>query len=153
LIHPVLTKPLSPVEKAIFFNEEFYRPLELGKREGEERVENEAGVIVVEKCYASEGSLAICLPSTSHYCPESIKLLNDACSELTACRRSFRFIAEEALILSLGGLDELIVVPHTVSLQGKRKLQGFCAAGGSVITLGDKPIGLALELPFTVWKS
>ncbi|MBA3236931.1 MAG: hypothetical protein H0T62_01095 [Parachlamydiaceae bacterium] len=151
MIHPVLTKPLSPVEKAIFFNEEFYRPLELGQREGEEELEGLE--IENEEAGAVEGALAICLPSTTHYCPKSIDLLNAACDELTGQGKSFRFIAEEALILRLGGLDELIVVPHTVSHQGKRKLQGFCAAGGRVITLGDKAIGLAQEFPFITWRS
>lgn len=133
MIQPTLIKPLSPIEDAIFFNEEFYRPLEIGKREEE------------------GGSLAVCLPATSHYCRESLDLLHVACQKLTDRGQKFRFIAEEALIMNLGGLDELIVAPRTLSLQGKRKLQGFCAAGGTVITLGENAIGLAQELPFALW--
>lgn len=123
-IKPILMEQLSPVESSIFFNEEFYRPLEIGVRE-------------------AEGSTAICLPSTSHYCRESIDLLNTACEELVKRGVQFRFIAEEALIMNLGGLDELIVAPKTLSSQGKRKLQGFCAAGGTVITPCEEHLNLS----------
>lgn len=133
MIQPCLLKPLSAIENAIFFNEEFYKPLEFGKSK------------------SCEGSLAICLPPTTHFCSDSIDLFNIACEELKIRGRKFRYIAEEALILSLEGLDELIVAPQVISLQGKRKLQGFCAAGGTVVTVGNTALGLPQELPFALW--
>lgn len=67
---------------------------------------------------------------------------------LTEKGHSFRMVYEESLTAEWDGLDFLFVSSKGLSAMGKRKLQGFCAAGGTVITLGD-PIGLALE---RAWK-
>jgi len=48
--------------------------------------------------------------------------------------RPYRLISEEHLTTKWHGLNELIVVPECVSSQGKRKIQGFMAAGGEVIS-------------------
>jgi hypothetical protein len=60
-----------------------------------------------------------------------------------------RIIPEEKLTEQWDGLDRLLVPGKAVSAQGKRKLLGFIAAGGSVATFG-KPLGLPEESFTTV---
>lgn len=47
----------------------------------------------------------------------------------------FRIVPEEKLTEQWDGLDKLIVISEALSPQGKRKLQGFEAAGGEIISL------------------
>ncbi len=58
-----------------------------------------------------------------------------------------RVVAEEFLTAEWDGLDQLVVISSNVGPLGLRKLQGFCAAGGQVVTVG-KPLGLAKEVTF-----
>lgn len=57
-----------------------------------------------------------------------------------------RLIYEPYLIEEIDGLDKIIVFEEGVSSMGKRQIQGFCAAGGEVIAVGDSVQGLADEL-------
>jgi hypothetical protein len=57
----------------------------------------------------------------------------------------FRIVAEEKLTEQWDGLEQLYVVSQAVCAQGKRKLLGFIAAGGTVITYGE-PLGLPEEV-------
>ena len=59
----------------------------------------------------------------------------------------YKLLPENTLIQEWDGLDYIFFDPSTLSLQGKRNLQGFCAAGGTVISLGDK-VGLPQEIGF-----
>lgn len=56
----------------------------------------------------------------------------------------FRVISEEKLTEEWDGLDKLIVLSKAISVQGKRKLLGFIAAGGIVASLGE-PLGIPEE--------
>ena len=58
----------------------------------------------------------------------------------------FRLIAEENIITNWDGLDTLIFAPSLLGSQGIRKLQGFLAAGGEVVSLEES------SLPFEVKK-
>ncbi|MBI3901033.1 MAG: hypothetical protein HY324_02645 [Chlamydiia bacterium] len=76
-------------------------------------------------------STAICLPEE--------KLLNDSLLEkvdhlLKELPAPVRVISEPFLQESWEGIDELYVLSGGVSLQGERKLRGFQAAGGVIIT-------------------
>jgi hypothetical protein len=62
---------------------------------------------------------------------------------------SYRLISESFLTEEWDGIDDLLVLHHCGSL-GKRKLQGFCAAGGRVVRFNE-PIGVAEEQPFEEW--
>jgi len=79
--------------------------------------------------------------------------LEDKCNEKILHRidrkigevSSFRAVYESNLTESWDGLDEIYVFSDAVSTQGKRKLLGFCAAGGTVITEGNL-LGLPNEV-------
>lgn len=44
----------------------------------------------------------------------------------------FRLLTEDNLTSQWDGLDEIYLLPNTISSQGMRKLQGFSAAGGNI---------------------
>ncbi len=71
-------------------------------------------------------------------------LLLKAVETLQKKHISFKLIPEALLTSEWHGLDHMIVDPDTLSVMGSRKLMGFCAAGGTVVTLG-KQMGLPLE--------
>lgn len=73
--------------------------------------------------------------------------LQKAFETLMAKGIPFRIIPENHLITEWDGLDILLVSPTGLSSAGMRKLQGFAAAAGSVISLGSK-IGLPNEMDF-----
>ena len=81
----------------------------------------------------------ICPPSTGVYLPADAHLdgallekLDRLFVELERKQTPFRIVSETKLTEQWDGLDELIVPAGGVSVQGKRKLLGFVAAGGSV---------------------
>lgn len=90
-------------------------------------------------------NLGICLPRMSLCRPSS--LLRDAFTDLQRQKVAFRVIPEVELAAEWDGLDYLVVDTQSVDPQFKRKLQGFCAAGGMVITIGE-PLSLEGEVPF-----
>lgn len=92
-----------------------------------------------------EVPLGICLPPLEMHPSRYTQRLEKVLNQLVAKQIPFRLIPESHLITSWDGLDDLIFVPEGLSSQGKRKLQGFCAAGGTVVTLGQK-MGLACEM-------
>ena len=64
----------------------------------------------------------------------------------------FRMIPEALLTSEWQGLDYVIVDSATVSTLGKRRLMGFCAAGGTIVTVGDL-LDLPIEIGSEDWKS
>lgn len=66
---------------------------------------------------------------------EALCLPHDPCEinweDLPPCR----IISEEALTMSWDGIDKIFVPYEKLSLQGKRKIAGFKAAGGEVVNL------------------
>ncbi len=93
-----------------------------------------------------EPILALCLPS-----PDAMLKETDAQQIAhvmeTLSKGSFRIVSEAFLPSEWHGLDYLIVAGSSVSSEMFRRLQGFCAAGGTVVTYGPK-LGLDLELAF-----
>lgn len=94
--------------------------------------------------------VGICLPLMDDYHPEHWLGLDHALRLLTERSIPFRLISESHLITEWDGLDDLIYLPKGLSPQGKRKLQGFCAAGGRVISIGP-PMGFSLEQSLNDW--
>jgi hypothetical protein len=86
--------------------------------------------------------LGVLLPSDSCLNSSLSEILQDLLHHLTEKEESFRVISEEKLTEQWNGLDELIVISKAVSIQGRRKLLGFIAAGGKVLTVGQ-----SLNLP------
>jgi len=97
-------------------------------------------------------SIAICLPSHQMRRPSQHDGIQEAMLALNERNVSFGVTPESRLTTEWDGLDYLIVTSKGVSFQGRRKLQGFCAAGGTVLTLGE-PIGLEHEFAFGQWLS
>lgn len=89
--------------------------------------------------------IGICLPAMDTYKSEFYTGLEKVLEKLIKDSVPFRVIPENYLITDWDGLDYLIYVPEGLSVQGKRKLQGFCAAGGTAVTVG-RHLGLAQEL-------
>lgn len=94
-----------------------------------------------------KAKIGFCLPSMSLCRPSQTETLSHAFKQLEDSQTSFRVIPESMLMAEWEGLDYLVVDSQLVGLQFKRQLQGFCAAGGTVLTIGT-PIGLANEIPF-----
>lgn len=89
-------------------------------------------------------SLGICLPTESPY---EFHDFEKALNQIIERKMHFRFIPENSLTTEWDGLDHLLVLSKGVSIQGLRRLKGFCAAGGDVWTIGDA-LGLPSEKPF-----
>jgi len=94
-----------------------------------------------------ESTVGVCFPPMEMNHPNAYRGMDKALTKLTQHSIPFRIIAENHLITCWDGLDYLIYVPTGLSYQGKRKLQGFCAAGGTVVTL-ELPLGLSNEITF-----
>lgn len=62
---------------------------------------------------------------------------------------SLKFIAENHVTAEWDGLDFLIFSPNGLSKEGKRKLQGFCAAGGTVVSTGALTGLFPQEIPLS----
>lgn len=92
---------------------------------------------------ASEVGLA--LPHYSLVANYSYQGLGTLLNKLVENDRSFRLIPETYLINEWDGLNYLLVIAETINVQARRKLQGFCAAGGTVVTYGN-PLGLGHEI-------
>lgn len=107
----------------------------------------EGSILPFDQISNTEIKTAVCLPSMNRINPTQWKPLEKAFISLEENKVPFRVIPEVFLISEWDGLDDLIVVSEAVSVQGIRKLQGFCAAGGRVIVLGSS-LGLSCESSF-----
>jgi hypothetical protein len=76
----------------------------------------------------------------------SFPFLRQAFSKLS----DYRLVHEETLIGEWDGLDFILASNHHLSREGKRKLLGFCAAGGTIVSL-DAPLGVPNEVPLLQW--
>lgn len=88
--------------------------------------------------------IAVCLPGYQVIDPKFYHGFEETLKKLLNLL-PFRIIPESYLINEWDGLDYLVVMPASLASQGKRKLQGFCAAGGTVVSVGN-PIGLPQEI-------
>jgi hypothetical protein len=90
---------------------------------------------------SQRATLALCLPSRY---PLTFR---KNFQEIEQLNRPFRILCESQLAQDWDGVDELIIFSDALTKQGRRKLCGFCAAGGKVITIGNL-CGLEEEYPF-----
>lgn len=94
---------------------------------------------------APDATHAIVLPSYKINRFNELNRLRSVLDYLSDRNIPYRLIPEESLISEWDGLDIIFVAPTTLNPAGKRKLQGFCAAGGCVVSLGQN-IGLSHEI-------
>lgn len=100
----------------------------------------------------ADAKIGICLPPIEMVRSSQFAGMENALEYFRNTQTLVKLIPEEVLISEWDGLDYLVFVPTGLSLQGKRKLQGFCAAGGVAITTQGK-IGLSQELLLKEFKS
>lgn len=91
----------------------------------------------------SAASLAVLMPP-EELCSGSV--LSKIDRLLMSLDEPYRVIEEAFLTESWDGVDQIYVISEAVSFQGKRKLMGFCAAGGLVLVEGAS-LGLPNEAP------
>ncbi len=109
-----------------------------------------SGESLVEIPSLSTPSIGVCIPSMQFYHASHYQGLEEAIRALQKKSIPFRLIAEYQLTSQWDGLDDLLYCPAGLSIQGKRKLQGFCAAGGTVVSTGDC-LGLPYEINLKEW--
>lgn len=94
-----------------------------------------------------EAFIGVCLPSYQLVDPKFYKGLESALEMLLNKKMPFKLIPENFLTSEWDGLDYLIVLPETISTLGQRKLQGFSAAGGTILELiNDKEFSSSIIL-------
>jgi len=86
---------------------------------------------------AGVARVGVTLPLHSYCSEESLKLVDQCMEELRKKEIPFRIVAESYLTESWDGLDTLILFSDFLSKQGKRKAQGFAAAGGQLVIQGN----------------
>lgn len=91
---------------------------------------------------SNSSSLAVCFPEEATCAQEILERLDHLFDTL---EKPIRVIQEPFLTENWEGVEYLYVLSGTLTERGKRKLMGFCAAGGTVIVDGD-PIGLEQEI-------
>ncbi len=123
---------LSPLKVALLTHREVYEPFILSSE------------------INHKPKIAVCLPSSRKVILSHYAALNDALNYLREKHEPYRLIPESMLISEWDLVDYLLVLPHLLDSQGKRKLQGFVAAGGTVVTLGDA-LGLDNEISFATF--
>jgi hypothetical protein len=96
--------------------------------------------------FSQDAPIALCLPPDEKLSRRILSLIDHALSELQ--EKSYRIIPESNLTESWEGVDLLIAISDAVTPNGKRKLQGFCASGGTVAHIGPE-LNLAQECSFS----
>lgn len=90
-------------------------------------------------------SIGVCIPPLTCIDLHCYQELEEGLKVLQKQALPFKLIAENQLTSQWDGLDYLLYNPAGLSAQGKRKLQGFCAAGGTVVSTG-KLLGFPHEI-------
>jgi hypothetical protein len=109
---------------------------------------------LIEALPEQEASFGICFPSDEHCSLEILERIDQLISRFNI---PFKAVYEPLMTEQWDGLDNLYVFSRAVTSQGKRKLMGFCAAGGRVVTEGIL-LGMSNEIgaegfePPTYWS-
>lgn len=75
-------------------------------------------------------TIGLCLPSEDYWTEEFVRKLDELLD--TFVQDDYRLVPERLLNEQWDGLDEIIVLEAALTTKGRRMLQGFVAAGGSV---------------------
>jgi len=97
-------------------------------------------------------NLGVCLPAMNRCHFEDVVELHQAVKVFEEKGIRFRFIPESQLTMEWDGLDYLFVDSTKMNLDCKRKLRGFCAAGGIVINVGPVLAEVPQEISFNDWQ-
>ncbi len=102
-----------------------------------------------QNCSNEPLQTAVCIPPANCCKPSQAARLEHAFMQLAANSIAYRTIAENQLTAEWDGVDYLIICPSLITSSGKRKLQGFCAAGGTVVLAEDGSMHLPGEMTFS----
>ncbi len=83
-------------------------------------------------------TLAVCLPQDGACDADLMDRLESLLQTLIQSGEPFRLICEERLTEEWNEVDLLVVFSDRISPQGKRKLQGFYAAGGETVDAAER---------------
>ncbi len=89
-------------------------------------------------------TIGIYLPKDSFIDDSVLENLNALINSLNQTQMSYRIVCEEKLTEHWDGLDKIIVPATVLSSQGRRKLLGFAAAGGEIVSM-DGSLGFPDE--------
>lgn len=90
---------------------------------------------------AGKARVGVTLPLHAYCSKECFNLVDRCMDEMKKNQIPFRIVSEAYLTESWDGLDTLILFSDYLSPQGKRKAQGFSAAGGQLVIQGG-PLGI-----------
>jgi hypothetical protein len=96
-------------------------------------------------CLEKEVETAVAIPSCLN--EEALSSLEGVFKEMKKRGTPFRVIDELRLNECWDGIDDLIVLSQFLSKQGMRRVQGFLAAGGRIITVGPL-LSVSCEVSF-----
>lgn len=99
-----------------------------------------------------KSNIAVCLPEITTLKQSAYSGLREALDYFIEKNIPYRLIPESFLISEWDLVDYLFVSPNSLKKEGVRKLQGFAAAGGIVVTLGQK-IGVPGEISFIDYEA
>ncbi len=102
--------------------------------------------VVCKPRIIGNSSLGVLFPIEDLCTPETLEKFDELFGQMST---PYRIVYEATFTESWNGLDEVVVLPETLSSLGKRRLLGFCAAGGVVWTKGDA-VGVPGEKIFGV---
>lgn len=97
----------------------------------------------------TEIKVGICLPSFEKMTSKDLSLLDSVFTKFLDEGSRFRVILEGNLHENWDGIDDLVVFSSLLSSQGLRKLRGFLAAGGRIMSVGSS-LGLSNEITFSL---
>jgi hypothetical protein len=101
--------------------------------------------------FAGKASLGLVQPLHRYCSQKELDKLDWYIDLLKGEKTHFRLISEAYLTESWDGLDNLILFSEALSSQGRRKVQGFAAAGGRVIVVGE-PLGIVGEMSWDEFR-
>lgn len=137
----------GPMLTARLLTKERYPRFHLAVRGADARAQVLGGEIAWDGTRIERAKLGLCLPRMILTRPSLTRSLSEALDVLIERNIPFRVIPEVNLAAEWDGLDYLVIDTQHVEIQFKRKLQGFCAAGGIVVYIGE-PLGFAQEVSF-----
>jgi hypothetical protein len=98
-----------------------------------ERIE----LVQAPEVFSKHAPTALCVPESLN---RSLEILEEGFKKMEGLGKPWRPIPEGRLTLEWEGLDELYVLAGTQSPEGKRRVQGFQAAGGRVVEISPSPL-------------
>jgi hypothetical protein len=105
---------------------------------------------VLNFSYDHDVKVGVCFPNDPQCFLSCLNVFKKIFSNLLNAKIPYKIIPEFLMTSSWDGLDYMIFSKKCLSLQGKRMLQGFVAAGGSGLYI-DEPIGLESEMQLDVF--